>query len=90
LVVNAYSRTGDFEKNKQSLRELATRITGLGDGKNELVRSTTPISVDENEQNMPRPESVGSKLRELDKLYKDGVINKQDYEAKKAELLKQL
>lgn len=40
------------------------------------------------QKNTPTPRSTADKLRELNALYKNGLINQADYEAKKQEILK--
>ena len=52
--------------------------------------TTAPASASSNGTAAAGAESVANRLRELDKLFKDGVINQTEYDAKKKELLKAL
>ncbi|MEX8495459.1 SHOCT domain-containing protein [Sphaerotilus sp.] len=115
VVVNAWTPTDDYDKNKDLLRSLAFRISGVNSTETEQAAvpslpASTPVALPtataSQLQQTPLPAStltgstatptqsgsgsVADKLRELDKLFKEGVITQPEYEAKKKELLKAL
>ena len=112
VILNAWSGTGDFAKNKETLQQLAFRIAGvkgtepqapLASSEREITvtkqapdgsiavektgDSTTPPNAVIPSQPPSTATSIPDKLRELDKLFKDGVITQVEYETKKKELL---
>lgn len=115
VVVNAWTPTDGYEKNKDILRQLAFRISGVNSAESErtavpsipasapVVRQLTesipqiqpilPAATASGSTAAPMQSGTGSvadKLRELDKLFKEGVITQPEYEVKKKELLKAL
>ena len=100
LVVNAYSTQSDYEREKEGFHKIVLGIRGIttiatpennptinpqqqvGDA---IQNGSAPI-VD----SMNTPTLTGSKLRELSKMLSEGLITQQEYEVKKAELLKGL
>jgi len=100
LVINAYAPADNIEKNRDELRKFALDVTGLTltktkqnvtniaiQNKNEEKTVTTENLSNESLQ---QSSSVSIKMRELSKLLSEGLITKDDYESKKAELLKSL
>jgi hypothetical protein len=110
LMVDAWTPTGDYDKNKEVLRQLIYRVSGLepvedtpppagalsipikSDFTPQPASSSVPQSATSASEAVPSPdrESIANKLRELDKLQKEGIITQQEYEAKKKELLNAL
>ena len=101
LVVNAFTEVSRYEKDKDELRKVSAEITGIMSAKAEaqIIVNTPnlqPVTVEavkiENSSAdaVNNSSSIGGKLRELLKLLNDGLITKEDYEMKKAELLKSM
>lgn len=100
VVANAWTPTILFEKQKEALKQLAKNITGIDAPASPVVAapSTEPVDATPNAEpvvatpssnSLPtQSESAANKLRDLNALYKEGVINKKDYETKKQEILK--
>jgi hypothetical protein len=94
LLVNAYTTESNFNRDRDELKNIAAGISGL--------KVTTPSLVNKPINASPQPDTkneidtnqssntsqLNLKLRDLQKLFNEGLINKQDYENKKTELLK--
>jgi hypothetical protein len=100
LVVNAWAPVDDYPSEKDALKQLAWSVKGIADPagaarSNELqtkpvaARAVAVAAPTQGAQAGNTEETV-KKLREIDKLYKEGVLNQQEYEGKKKELLKGL
>lgn len=101
VQINANCLTSDFEKNKDLLERFAFDIKGLNEGNQAAGKAETPSTLDPSAVQTQAvgaasgtPQSVGAsipqKLRDLNQLFKDGIINSTEYESKKGELLKAL
>lgn len=81
VVVTAYSKADAFESKKAELAALSTHVTGISGDAGDAVQETKVES---------QPSGAANKLRDLDKLFKEGVITEPEYAAKKKLLLEQL
>jgi hypothetical protein len=101
VTVIAWTRTGNYERQKEELKKLAEGINGIVVPNPVMLNppSLSPSSIETKPQAasssaaltssslQPQIKSVANRLRDLKALYKDGVLNKKDYEAKKKEIL---
>jgi len=100
LVINAYTPQSNYEKDKDELRKIAMDISGIAANPTTANVSIANPSqqVDEVQPTIRAPavetttntSETSNKLRELSKMLSEGLITQQDYEAKKADLLKNL
>lgn len=122
VTVRAWTPADTFEKQKESLKQLAGNISGIEPPPSPIVATPSPEPVVAIPMTVPdvasssnppilvtpstsppaapivatpssntlptQSENAASRLRELNALYKDGVINKNDFETKKQEILK--
>lgn len=90
VSVISYAKTGDYPKFRATFDALPSRVTGLQE-----AAAVAPNAGQPREQATAAASSsvsgnVADRLRDLDKLFKEGVISKGDYEEKKKSLLSEL
>jgi len=101
LVITAYTPASNYEKDKDELRKVASEITGISANTTAITEIIKPNNQQQLTESAAKTEvaapsantsssNIGNKLRELAKLLSDGLITKEDYEVKKAELLKNM
>lgn len=94
LVDEAIGKAGVAEsKLIESAFTTATSQQAISPGPETVIAksSTAPVAAPNSSNTLPpQSESADSKLRALNALYKEGVINKKDFEAKKQEILKSM
>lgn len=99
VAINTWTNTGNYDKQKGNLIQLASKVTGLEpppvpaekpkEPANTVVAvppvadiPVAPVA------SSPPASTVEDRLRELNRLYKEGLISKKEFEAKKSEILK--
>ena len=102
IVVSAWTPTSSYEKNGEELKQMAASITGIKTPIQSVSLPTSPplpttvestskvlaAVVDPTSSTLPpQIKSTADRLIDLKALYKDGVISKKNYEAKKKEIL---
>ena len=91
VIVAAFSPADSYEEQKEEINHLPWNIKGIHTPALPAVASPAPVPVATPPSTLPtQSESAASKLRALNALYKDGVINQNDFETKKQEILKSM
>ena len=90
IEIKAYILTTGFQDHRNELAKIAYGITGLEVPVTATAtkEETTPPVVAEKTPNSS--DTVATRLKELNNLYKDGLITEKDFESKKQEILKSL
>lgn len=90
VLINIWSPTPSYDAQKDGFRQILSTFTGVKPS-NKTVAAPTPIKI--NVQNAAESQATSSSLKrlnELNELLKKGLINQQDYNVKKNEILKSL
>lgn len=85
LSVNAYAHVDDYDKLKQEFLKISENIKGLLGQPDNLSDTTSSATGVGKKQN-----NIEDKLRKLNQLLKDGLINQKDYDLKKNEVLRSI
>lgn len=88
--IRAFMFTAGYSSHKEELGHLAYSIKGF------VVPETPPVVVNDektpvvSEKPHSATDTAASRLKDLNKLYEDGLITKKDFESKKKEILKSI
>lgn len=101
LAVKVWTRTSNFAEQKQELLDMARQVMGIAppkgtaaadraSGGSQPAATQTPEARTPILQPATASGTASARLRELHKLYNEGVITEKEFENKKAEILKSM